>query len=65
MKTLHTILAASVLAAATGSAMADTAVVQDGYAFDRNQLIPTGVRAEVGTTVMAVPYFGLQTRMWA
>ena len=45
--------------------MADTAVVQDGYAFDRNQLIPTGVRAEVGTTVMAVPYFGLQTRMWA
>ena len=66
MKTLHTILAASVLAAATGSAMADTAVVQDGYAFDRNQLIPTGVRAEVGTTGYggallwtANPYVGL------
>lgn len=66
MKTLHSILAASVLAAATGSAMADTAVVQDGYAFDRNQLIPTGVRAEVGTTGYggallwtANPYVGL------
>ena len=66
MKTLHTFLAASVLAAATGSAMADTAVVQDGYAFDRNQLIPTGVRAEVGTTGYggallwtANPYVGL------
>lgn len=66
MKTLHTILAASVLAAAAGSAMADTAVVKDGYAFDRNQLIPTGVRAEVGTTGYggallwtANPYVGL------
>lgn len=66
MKSLHTILAASVLAAAAGSAMADTAVVQDGYAFDRNQLIPTGVRAEVGTTGYggallwtANPYVGL------
>ena len=66
MKSLHTILAASVLAAVAGSAMADTAVVQDGYAFDRNQLIPTGVRAEVGTTGYggallwtANPYVGL------
>lgn len=66
MKTLHSILAASVLAAAAGSAMADTAVVKDGYAFDRNQLIPTGVRAEVGTTGYggallwtANPYVGL------
>ena len=66
MKTLHTILAASVLAAVAGSAMADTAVVKDGYAFDRNQLIPTGVRAEVGTTGYggallwtANPYVGL------
>ena len=30
MKTLHSILAASVLAAVAGSAMADTAVVKDG-----------------------------------
>ena len=66
MKTLHTFLAASVLAAVAGSAMADTAVIQDGYAFDRNQLIPTGVRAEVGTTGYggallwtANPYVGL------
>ena len=66
MKTLHTILAASVLAVVAGSAMADTAVVKDGYAFDRNQLIPTGVRAEVGTTGYggallwtANPYVGL------
>ena len=66
MKTLHSILAASVLAAVAGSAMADTAVVKDGYAFDRNQLIPTGVRAEVGTTGYggallwtANPYVGL------
>ncbi|MCO8055586.1 MULTISPECIES: ornithine uptake porin CarO [Acinetobacter] len=66
MKTLHTFLAASVLAAVAGSAMADTAVVKDGYAFDRNQLIPTGVRAEVGTTGYggallwtANPYVGL------
>ena len=66
MKTLHTILTASVLAAVAGSAMADTAVVKDGYAFDRNQLIPTGVRAEVGTTGYggallwtANPYVGL------
>ena len=66
MKTLSTILAATVLTAIAGTAMADDAVVQDGYAFDRNQLIPTGVRAEVGTTGYggallwtANPYVGL------
>ncbi|WP_445661146.1 ornithine uptake porin CarO [Acinetobacter sp. F16] len=66
MKTLSTILAAAVLTAIAGTAMADDAVVQDGYAFDRNQLIPTGVRAEVGTTGYggallwtANPYVGL------
>ncbi|CAB1211083.1 ornithine uptake porin CarO [Acinetobacter bouvetii] len=66
MKSLRTILAATVLTALGGTAMADDAVVQDGYAFDRNQLIPTGVRAEVGTTGYggallwtANPYVGL------
>ncbi|WP_425915219.1 ornithine uptake porin CarO [Acinetobacter sp. TSRC1-2] len=66
MKTLSTILAAAVLTAIAGTAMADDAVIQDGYAFDRNQLIPTGVRAEVGTTGYggallwtANPYVGL------
>ena len=66
MKTLSTILAAAVLTAIAGTAMADDAVVQDGYAFDRNQLLPTGVRAEVGTTGYggallwtANPYVGL------
>src|SRR5690554_4489342 len=66
MKSLHKILAISVLATAAGSAMADTAVIHDSYAFDRNQLIPTGVRAEVGTTGYggallwtANPYVGL------
>lgn len=66
MKTLSTILAATVLTAIAGTALADDAVVQDGYLFDRNQLIPTGVRAEVGTTGYggallwtANPYVGL------
>lgn len=67
MKTLSTILAVSVLTAIAGTAMAaDDAVVQDGYVFERNQLIPTGVRAEVGTTGYggallwtANPYVGL------
>lgn len=66
MKTLTTILAASLLTALAGTAMADETVVQDGYAFERNQLIPTGVRAEVGTTGYggallwtANPYVGL------
>lgn len=66
MKTLSMILAATVLTAIAGTAIADDAVVQDGYSFDRNQLIPTGVRAEVGTTGYggallwtANPYVGL------
>ncbi|OTG94506.1 hypothetical protein B9T24_12170 [Acinetobacter sp. ANC 4654] len=66
MKTLRTLLAATVLTAITGTAMADETVVKDGYAFDRNQLVPTGVRAEVGTTGYggallwtANPYVGL------
>lgn len=65
MKTLRTVLAASVLAA-SGAAMADTAVVKDGYVFERNQLMPTGARAEAGTTGYggallwtANPYVGL------
>ena len=66
MKTLRTLLAATVLTAITGIAMADETVVKDSYAFDRNQLVPTGVRAEVGTTGYggallwtANPYVGL------
>jgi hypothetical protein len=67
MKTLAKLLAVSVLTSIAGTAMAaDDAVVQDGYAFERNQLIPTGVRAEVGTTGYggallwtANPYVGL------
>jgi len=66
MKTLRTLLAATVLTVITGIAMADETVVKDGYAFDRNQLVPTGVRAEVGTTGYggallwtANPYVGL------
>jgi len=66
MKTLSNLLAATVLTAITGIAMADETVVKDGYAFDRNQLVPTGVRAEVGTTGYggallwtANPYVGL------
>ena len=65
MKTLRTVLAASVLAA-SGAAMADTSVVKDGYVFERNQLMPTGARAEAGTTGYggallwtANPYVGL------
>lgn len=67
MKTLATLLAVSVLTSVAGTVIAaDDAVVQDGYAFERNQLIPTGVRAEVGTTGYggallwtANPYVGL------
>ena len=66
MKTLRTLLAATVLTAITGIAMADETVIKDSYAFDRNQLVPTGVRAEVGTTGYggallwtANPYVGL------
>lgn len=65
MKAIRTILTVSLLAAA-GSAMADSSVVHDGYAFDQNQLIPSGARLEVGTTGYggallwtANPYVGL------
>ncbi len=65
MKVLRTILAASLMAAA-GAAAADSSVVHDGYAFDQNQLIPTGARLEAGTTGYggallwtANPYVGL------
>ena len=66
MKSLNSILLASILAATAGTAFADTEVVRDGYAFEPNKLIPTGVRAEVGTTGYggaiqwtASPYVGL------
>ena len=65
MKSLRTVLAVSLFAVAA-SAMADSSVVKTGYAFDQNKLIPTGVRAEVGTTGYggailwtASPYVGL------
>lgn len=66
MKSLGLLTVAAVLAASAGSVMADTSVVHDGYAFDQNQLIPTGARLEVGTTGYggallwtANPYVGL------
>lgn len=66
MKYLKTALFASVLTTAAGTAMADGAVIKDGYIFEHNKLIPTGVRAEVGTTGYggaiqwtASPYVGL------
>lgn len=46
---LRMLVAAAALATA-GSVMADSAVVKDGYEFHGNQLVPSGVRAEVGTT---------------
>ncbi|WP_180129323.1 MULTISPECIES: ornithine uptake porin CarO [unclassified Acinetobacter] len=65
MKSLRLLTVAALLTAA-GTAMADTSVVHDGYAFDQNQLIPTGGRLEVGTTGYggallwtANPYVGL------
>ena len=65
MKIVRTILATSLLVSA-GTAMADSSVIDDGYIFDQNKLIPTGVRAEVGTTGYggallwtANPYVGL------
>ena len=65
MKALRTLLVVSALTAA-GTAMADSSVVKDGYQFAPNQLVPTGVRAEVGTTGYgaaflwtANPYVGL------
>lgn len=44
------ILVAAAALAMTGAALADTPVVYDGYEFDGKQLLPGGVRAEVGTT---------------
>lgn len=65
MKMLKVLAVATALSA-SGLAMADEQIVQSGYAFDKNQLIPTGVRAEVGTTGYggallwtANPYVGL------
>lgn len=47
MKVLRVLVTTTALLAA-GAAMADEAVVHDSYAFDKNQLIPVGARAEVG-----------------
>ncbi|MBJ8504772.1 MULTISPECIES: ornithine uptake porin CarO type 1 [Acinetobacter] len=65
MKVLRVLVTTTALLAA-GAAMADEAVVHDSYAFDKNQLIPVGVRAEAGTTGyggallwQANPYVGL------
>ena len=66
MKSLRLVAIAAAISAVAGTAFADDAVVKDGYAFDQNKLIPTGVRAEVGTTGYggallwtANPYVGL------
>ncbi|UIZ98286.1 ornithine uptake porin CarO [Acinetobacter johnsonii] len=66
MKSLRLVAIAAAMSAVAGAAFADDAVVKDGYAFDQNKLIPTGVRAEVGTTGYggallwtANPYVGL------
>lgn len=65
MKMLKVLAVATALSASC-FAMADDQVVHSGYTFDKNQLIPTGVRAEVGTTGYggallwtANPYVGL------
>lgn len=66
MKSLKKALVASVLTTSASAAMADGAVIKDGYIFEQNKLIPTGFRAEVGTTGYggtiqwtASPYVGL------
>ena len=66
MKSLRLVAIVAAMSAVAGTAIADDAVVKDGYAFDQNKLIPTGVRAEVGTTGYggallwtANPYVGL------
>ena len=51
MKSLRLVAIAAAISAVAGTAFADDAVVKDGYAFDQNKLIPTGVRAEVGVRV--------------
>ncbi|WP_445115456.1 ornithine uptake porin CarO [Acinetobacter sp. WZC-1] len=60
------ILAVSTALSASAFAMADDSVVNPGHVFEANKLIPTGVRAEVGTTGYggallwtANPYVGL------
>ena len=64
MKSLRLVAIAAEISAVAGTAFADDAVVKDGYAFDQNKLIPTGVRAEVGTTVMVALCCGQLTHMW-
>lgn len=65
MKVLK-LLAVTAALTTSGLAMAETQVVHSGNVFEANQLIPTGVRAEVGTTGYggallwtANPYVGL------
>ncbi|MFW2080334.1 ornithine uptake porin CarO [Acinetobacter guillouiae] len=65
MKVLK-LLAVTAALSASGLAMADGSVVDQGYAFEANKLIPTGARLEVGTTGYggallwtANPYVGL------
>lgn len=65
MKVLK-LLAVTAALTASGFAMADSQVVQSGYVFEENQLLPTGARLEVGTTGYggallwtANPYVGL------
>ena len=59
-------MAVTAALSASGLAMADGSVVDQGYAFEANKLIPTGARLEVGTTGYggallwtANPYVGL------
>ena len=65
MKVLRVLVTAAALTAA-GAAMADASVIKEPFAFDKQQLIPASVRAEVGTTGYggavtwnANPYVGL------
>ena len=65
MKVLK-LLAVTAALTASGLAIADSEVVKTGNVFEANQLVPTGVRAEVGTTGYggallwtANPYVGL------
>lgn len=65
MKVLK-LLAVAAAVSTSGLAMAETQVVQSGNVFEANQLIPSGVRAEIGTTGYggallwtANPYVGL------
>ncbi|AXQ23004.1 hypothetical protein BEN71_13365 [Acinetobacter wuhouensis] len=65
MKVLKVLTVATALLA-SGVAMADEAVVNQGNVFNANQLLPTGARVEVGTTGYggallwtANPYVGL------